>query len=187
MPNGEMVSTFASHWWVLLLRGIFAVLFGLMALFLPGLTLVTLILLCGFYFILDGMMALLIGGRAHTWTLLGVGVLGIIAGVLTFIFPGLTGFSLLILIAAWAIVTGIFEVIAAIRLRKEISNEWMLIIGGAISVLFGVVLLTNPAAGALAMIWVIGAYAIVFGITMCVLAFRLRQMPHQLAGAISGR
>jgi uncharacterized membrane protein HdeD (DUF308 family) len=187
MPGGDMVSTFARHWWALLLRGIFAVLFGLIALFLPGLTLVTLILVCGFYFILDGMMALLIGGRAHTWSLLAVGVLGIIAGVLTFIYPGLTGFWLLILIAAWAIVTGIFEIIAAIRLRKELSNEWLLIIGGVISVMFGVLLLTNPVAGALAMVWVIGVYALVFGITMCVLAFRLRHTPHQPAGAFPGR
>ena len=88
MPDSEMVNAFASHWWLLLLRGLFAVLFGLMALFLPGLTLVTLLLLCGFYFIMDGVTALLIGVRAHTWSLLLSGVLGIIAGILTFVYPG---------------------------------------------------------------------------------------------------
>jgi uncharacterized membrane protein HdeD (DUF308 family) len=102
------------------------------------------------------------------------GVAGIITGVLTFLWPGLTALVLLYFIAGWAIVTGIFEVAAAIRLRKEIEGEWLLIIGGIASVLFGVLLVINPGAGALASVWIIGSYALIFGILMIVLAFRLR-------------
>jgi uncharacterized membrane protein HdeD (DUF308 family) len=169
-----MMQILARHWWVLLLRGIVAVLFGLMAFSLPGLTLVTLILLCGFYFLMDGFTALVIGGRAHVWPLVVAGLLGVIAGILTFFYPGVTALTLLIFLAVWAIARGTFEVFAAIRLRKELTNEWMLITGGVLSILFGILLLASPAAGALAMVWLIGAYAMLFGIVMCTLAFRLR-------------
>jgi uncharacterized membrane protein HdeD (DUF308 family) len=174
MPVDGLMQSFARHWWVLLLRGVVAVLFGLMAFFLPGLTLVTLILLCGFYFLMDGFTALVIGGRAHVWPLALAGVLGVIAGILTFFYPAVTALTLLIFLAVWAIGRGTFEIIAAIRLRKELTNEWLLISGGLLSILFGVLLLVSPAAGALAMVWLIGAYAMVFGIVMCMLAFRLR-------------
>jgi uncharacterized membrane protein HdeD (DUF308 family) len=178
-----MVRLFARNWWVLLLRGIFAVLFGVMAFLWPGITLVTLILLCGLYFIVDGITETVMGGRSRTWSLLIAGVLSIIAGVLTFFYPGVTAFVLLVLVAAWAVIRGIFEVIAAIRLRRELANEWLLVIAGVISILFGVLLLSNPAAGALAMVWLIGLYALLFGITMMILAFRLRGLPHRLMTA----
>lgn len=180
MATLHVVQAFARHWWVLLIRGILAVLFGIMAFALPGLTLVTLVLLYGVYVLADGLTALWGGGRSRTWSLVLVGILGVIVGIYTFIYPGITTIALLYLIAAWAIVRGIFEIITAIQLRKEIRNEWVLIIGGVISILFGVVLVANPAAGALAMVWVIGAYALVFGVLMIALAFRVRGVSQRL-------
>jgi uncharacterized membrane protein HdeD (DUF308 family) len=179
MAAPPIVDAFARNWWVLLIRGILAVLFGLMAFVLPGVTLVTLVLLYGVYALADGIAALWVGGRGRTWSLVLGGVLGILIGIFTFISPGITAIALLYLIAAWAIVRGIFEIITAIQLRREISNEWALIIGGILSILFGVVLVVNPAAGALAMVWVIGIYALVFGLLMIVLAFRVRGLPQR--------
>ncbi|MCI0695195.1 HdeD family acid-resistance protein [candidate division KSB1 bacterium] len=174
MTNFPLLAAFASYWWVLLLRGIIAALFGFLAFVMPGLTLVALVLLYGAYALVDGVTALFVGGRARAWWLVFAGVLGLVAGVLTFIFPAITAFWLLILIASWAIVRGIFEIVAAIQLRKELTNEWMLILGGVLSIIFGILLLLNPAAGALAMVWLIGSYALVFGMMMIVLSFRLR-------------
>jgi len=171
-----ILNAFAKNWWVLLLRGIFAVLFGVMAFAWPGLTLVALVLLFGVYALVDGLMALWVGGKWRMWSFFLVGVIGVIVGICTFIYPGITAVALLYLIAIWAIVRGIFELIAAIQLRKEIRNEWMLIIGSIISILFGMALFAKPAAGALAMVWVIGAYAIIFGVMMIVLSFRVRQI-----------
>jgi uncharacterized membrane protein HdeD (DUF308 family) len=180
MTTFPIVNALAKNWWVLLIRGLLAVMFGILAFVLPGLTLLMLVLLYGIYALADGLTAVWVGGRSRAWWFLLVGVLGIIVGILTFIYPGITTVALLYLIAAWAVVRGIFEIIAAIQLRKEISNEWMLILGGILSILFGVVLIVNPTAGALAMIWVIGAYALVFGLIMIVLAFRLRGLPERL-------
>ena len=163
-----------AKWWVLLIRGILAILFGILAFMLPSLTLVTLVLLFGCYAFLDGLTALIVGGGSRAWSLVLAGVLGILIGVVTFVFPGVTAVLLLLMIAAWAIVRGLFEIIAAVQLRKEISNEWLLGIGGIISIIFGLILIARPAVGALAVVWLIGAYAFVFGIMMVALAFRLR-------------
>jgi uncharacterized membrane protein HdeD (DUF308 family) len=180
MATLPLLDAFAKNWWVLLIRGILAVLFAVMAFTLPGLTLVTLVLLYGVYALADGLTALWVGGSSRAWSLVLAGVLGVIVGICTFIFPGITAIALLYLIAAWAIVRGIFEIMTAIQLRKEIRNEWALVIGGIISIIFGAVLFANPAAGALAMVWVIGAYALIFGLMMIVLAFRLRGLPGRL-------
>ena len=185
MASHPILEAFAKNWWVLLIRGILAVMFGVMAFALPGLTIVALVLLYGAYALVDGITALFVGGSSRAWWLVLVGFLGIIVGLYAFSYPGITAVALLYLIAVWAIARGFFEILAAIQLRKEISNEWTLIGGGIISILLGVVLFANPAAGAVAMIWVIGAYALVFGIMMIVLAFRLRGLPgrfEKLAG-----
>jgi uncharacterized membrane protein HdeD (DUF308 family) len=180
MPVYEMVEAFARNWWVLLLRGIVSILFGIVAFTFPGLTLVTLVFLYGAYALVDGIIALWAGVGSRAWALALAGVLGLVVGVAAFLLPGITAVALLVVIAAWAIAHGIFEIVAAIRLRKEITNEWALGLAGAFSVLFGIVLISNPAAGALAMIWVIGAYAIVFGVMMAILAFRIRGMRGRL-------
>jgi uncharacterized membrane protein HdeD (DUF308 family) len=174
MATFSIRDAFARNWWVLLIRGILAVLFAVMAFTLPGLTLVTLVLLYGVYALADGLTALFVGGSARAWWLLLAGVLGVIISICTFIYPGITAVALLYLIAAWAIVRGVFEIVTAIQLRREISNEWLLIIAGILSIIFGVALVANPAVGALAVVWIIGAYAFVFGLMMIVLAFRLR-------------
>ena len=172
----------AKNWWLLLLRGIAAIIFGLLTFAWPGLTLLTLILFYGAFALVDGVLAIIaaITGGAPTprWWLAIVGLLGIAAGLLTFLMPGLTALVLLYLIAGWAIATGLFQIVGAIKLRKEIDNEWLLILGGIISVLFGVSMMLAPGAGALALVWVIGAYSVVMGVIFVALAFRLRKHTH---------
>jgi uncharacterized membrane protein HdeD (DUF308 family) len=171
-----MLHALATHWWALALRGFAAVLFGLLTFLVPGITLVTLVLLFGIYALVDGMFHVIAFFRvaSHHWALLIEGVIGIIAGILTFAWPAMTALVLLYLIAFWAMFTGIFEIIAGIRLRKAIANEWMLLLMGALSLLFGVLILFAPGIGALAIVLWIGAYALIFGIVMIALAFRLR-------------
>jgi uncharacterized membrane protein HdeD (DUF308 family) len=177
-----MVHALAKNWWLLLLRGIAAIVFGLLAFAWPGLTLLTLILFYGAFALVDGVLAIIAaitgGAPAPRWWLAIVGLLGIAAGLLTFLMPGLTAVVLLLFIAGWAIATGVFQIIGAIKLRKEIDNEWLLILCGVISVLFGVSMVLAPGAGALALVWVIGAYSVVIGALFVALAFRLRKHTH---------
>src|SRR5215213_3477007 len=162
------------HWWALALRGAIAILFGLAAFLRPGIALEALILLFGAYALVDGIFSIVgvFGGtRAGTprWLLVVEGVAGILAGVIAFIFPLLTAIVFLYLIAAWAIITGIAEISTAIRLRQEIEGEWALIVGGIFSVLFGVILaVVGPFVGILSLIWLIGAYAVAFGIMLLI-------------------
>lgn len=178
-----MLAVYAESWWAMVLRGIAAIAFGVLAFIWPHITLVVLVFLWGAYALVDGIFALAAGIRTHGeynrwWLLLIEGILGIIAGVLAFAIPAITALVLLILIAAWAIVTGIFEIGAAIQLRKHIHNEWLLVLAGIASIVFGVLLLINPFAGALAVVWIIGAYAIVFGVLLIALGMRLHSMAH---------
>lgn len=179
-PGAVILHGLAKNWWALLLRGLASILFGVLAFAWPGITIISLIILYGAYALVDGAFALYAavmggGGAAPRWWMAIVGIAGIIAGLVAFAWPGLTALTLLFLIGAWAIVSGIFEIVGAVRLRKEIDNEWMLILHGIVTVLFGILLMTAPGAGALAMIWVIGAYAIAAGVILCALAFRLKQ------------
>jgi uncharacterized membrane protein HdeD (DUF308 family) len=171
-----MLQLLARRWWALALRGAIAVLFGLLTLFIPGVTLISLVLLFGCYAILDGIFDLVsaMQARSRHWPLLVEGIVGIVAGIVTFMWPGITAMFLLYLIAFWAILTGVLEIVAGIRLREVIANEMLLILTGVISTLFGILIIIFPGAGALAIIIWIGAYAVVFGIILIVLAFRLR-------------
>ncbi|MEY2545063.1 MAG: hypothetical protein QOG48_180 [Verrucomicrobiota bacterium] len=180
---GGCADTLRRNWWLLALRGLAAVLFGVLAFIWPGVTLLTLVWLFGAFALVNGILSFVLAAKApkgfpRFGSLILGGLLGILAGLLTFVMPGITALGLLILIASWAMVTGILEIIAAIKLRKEISNEWLLILAGLASVAFGVVLLLRPAAGALVLVWWIGAYALVFGILLFVLAFRMRSLGH---------
>jgi len=185
LPIGTpMLDTLSKAWWLVLLRGVVAILFGVLAFAWPGLTLFTLVLLYGAYALVDGVIALVAAftRRAQplpTWWLIVVGLCGIGAGVITFMWPGLTALLLVLFIGGWAIAHGIFEIIGAIQLRKEIDNEWWLILAGAMSVVFGLLIFVAPGAGALALVWLIGTYAILFGILLVGLSLRLRKhLPH---------
>lgn len=176
-----MLAFMARNWWVLLIRGILAIIFGVLAFLWPGMALEVLVLLFGAYALLDGVASIIIGltGRGaqdnRLWLLLG-GVFGVLVGVLAFVWPGLTALTLIYFIAAWAILTGAFTIVAAVQLRKEIDNEWLLVISGALSILVGLYMAAFPGEGALALIWVIAAYAVIFGIMLIGLALRLRGM-----------
>ena len=168
------------NWWLVVVRGLLSILFGLIAFFWPGLTLLLLILTFGVYAIVDGVFAMLSGlvsskYSSRWWVFLLEGIVSVAAGVIALMRPGLTGFVLVALIAIWAILTGAFEIGAAIRLRREITNEWMLALGGFISIVLGVLLLLQPAAGGLIITLMIGAYALMFGILLVLLGFRLRK------------
>jgi len=168
------------NWWALALRGLAAIVFGILAFVWPGITLWALILLFGAYMLVDGVFAIVAavrvaGEAARWWLLLVEGILGVLAGIVAFVWPGLTALALLYFVAAWAIVTGIFEIVGAIRLRREIEGEWALILGGALSVLFGVLLVAvGPGVGLLSLVWLIGVYAVAFGVLLLILAFRVR-------------
>lgn len=175
-----LLQTLGRTWWLVLLRGLAAIVFGILAWTWPGVTLITLVLFWGAYALIDGVAALIGGWQAKDsgkpmWQVVLVGVIGIAAGIFTFVQPGVTAIALLLLIAAWAIVHGIFEIAAAIRLRKEIRNEWLLILSGAISVLFGIFMIASPGAGALAVLWLIGVFAVAYGALLVMLSFKLKQ------------
>jgi uncharacterized membrane protein HdeD (DUF308 family) len=177
-----MIAMLARNWWVLALRGVFAIIFGVLALMWPALTLLVLITLFGAYTLVDGIFAVIAGIASYGhnerwWAVLLEGIAGIILGVLTFLWPGTTALVLVYFIAAWALITGIFEIVAAIRLRKAIEGEWMMILSGIVSILLGLFLVVAPGPSALGLTWVIGAYAIVWGILLLILAFRLRNLP----------
>jgi uncharacterized membrane protein HdeD (DUF308 family) len=174
-----VVETFRLNWWLLALRGLLAVLFGVLAFMWPGATLLTLVWLFGAFALVNGILSLVLAaktpkGYPKVGSLIFAGLLGILAGLLAFVMPGITALGLLILIAAWAIATGVMELVAAVRLRKIIANEWLLVLAGIASVIFGIILLVQPAAGALALVWLIASWAIVFGILLMILAFRVR-------------
>jgi uncharacterized membrane protein HdeD (DUF308 family) len=174
-----VVDTFRVNWWLLALRGLIAVLFGILAFMWPGATLLTLVWLFGAFALVSGVLSLVLAaktpkGYPKLGSLILGGLLGILAGLFTFVMPGITALGLLILIAAWAIVTGVMELVAAVRLRKIITNEWLLVLAGIASVAFGIILLLQPAAGALALVWLIAAWAVVFGILLMIVAFRMR-------------
>jgi uncharacterized membrane protein HdeD (DUF308 family) len=177
------VSHLSHHWWVFAVRGAAAMLFGVMAFIWPMSTLAALVLLWGAYALVDGVLAVVSAMRAgqdHRLLLMLEGLAGIGAGIVTFVWPGLTAMALLYIIAAWALVTGVFELVSAIRLRKVIQNEWLLALSGVASVLFGIILIVAPGAGALALIGLIGAYAIIFGVLLLALALQLRARDQRL-------
>ena len=183
VPGRPMLHAMAKAWWLVLLRGIAGIVFGVLAFMWPGLTLITLVLFYGAYALVDGVIALttaFTGGAkpVPTWWLVVVGLLGIMAGLVTFMWPGITALVLIYFIGGWAIAHGIFEIVGAIKLRKEIDNEWWLILAGALSVIFGLVVLLAPGAGALGLIWAIAAYSIVFGVLLVGLSLRLRKHSH---------
>ncbi len=178
----------SQYWWVLLLRGILAILFGVVAYSWPGLTLATLVLFFAAFVFVDGIFDVFhaFSGREENenwWVLLLEGLLGIAFGVITWINPGITTLVLLLYIAFWAMATGVLKILMAVRLRKEIEGEWWLILSGLVSAIFGIVMLARPGAGALAVLLFIAAWSIVVGIFMVILSFRARSFGKRLEAA----
>jgi uncharacterized membrane protein HdeD (DUF308 family) len=175
-----MLTQLSRNWWVVVLRGIIAILYGIIAFVWPGLTLEVLVLFFGAYAFVDGIFAIVAAftnrtGHQRWWLLLLEGLVGIAAGVITFLNPGLAMFMLLYIISFWAILTGVLEIFAAIRLREEIDGEWKLALGGILSIVFGILLQFFPVAGSLVIIWMIGLYSILFGLLLVTLGLNLRQ------------
>jgi uncharacterized membrane protein HdeD (DUF308 family) len=179
--QSELLRNLEDNWGWIVLRGVAGVLFAVVAVAWPGITLAALVVAYGAYALTDGIFALVAAwqvrdaGRPFGW-LIVVGLLGIGAGAVTFLWPGITAMALLMLIAAWAVMMGIFQIAAAIRLRKVIEGEWMLLLSGVLSVAFGVLMAVYPGAGALATLSLIAAYALVFGVLLIALGFRLRSL-----------
>jgi uncharacterized membrane protein HdeD (DUF308 family) len=181
-----MVQSMAQSWWVYALRGVAAILFGVLAFISPGTTILALVLVFGIYAIIDGVLAVIAAFQIREvvnqwWVVLLEGLAGILLGIIALVYPSVTAGALLLLIAFWAIFTGLMEIIAAIRLRREISNEWSLILSGVLSVILGIILVILPSVGAVGLIWAIGLYAIFFGLLMLYLAFKVRGFSRQPA------
>jgi uncharacterized membrane protein HdeD (DUF308 family) len=177
-----ILETLKRHWWVPVLRGIAAIVFGVMAFVYPGLTLAVLVIFFGAWVLVDGIFRAIgaIAGRASDpdWGFhLIIGIIGVVIGVITFRAPEIAALALVIYIAAWALMIGASEIVLAIKLRREIKGEWFLILMGLASIIFAVLLMWNPGRGALALIWLIGWYAIVFGVLAIFFGFKLRSLP----------
>jgi uncharacterized membrane protein HdeD (DUF308 family) len=180
----------ARNWWALVLRGVLAVLFGVLAYLWPGLTIASLVVLFGAYALVDGLFSLLAAfrrqpGESRGWLVFN-GILGVLAGIVVLTRPGLSAVFLFYLIACWAIVTGIAQIVAAVALRKVIRDEWLLVLAGLLSIALGVLMLMRPAAGVLGLVWAIALFAIATGVSLIALGFRLRswaRSPDRDAGA----
>jgi uncharacterized membrane protein HdeD (DUF308 family) len=169
------------YWWAFIIRGVVAILFGLAAWFWPGLTLTALIIVFGAYALVDGIFAVIAGISSYSenqrwWAEVLVGIVSIVAGIITWAWPGLTALVLLYFIASWAIITGVFEIWAAVQLRRSIENEWLLGLSGLASLIFGILLFIFPGAGALGILWLIGFYAILFGVLLIGLGWRIHAL-----------
>jgi uncharacterized membrane protein HdeD (DUF308 family) len=176
-----MVNQLAREWWLVALRGVLSIAFGILAFIWPGITLLVLVLFFGAYMLVDGVVALIAAIRfryeRERWPMLLLeGILGIVIGVVSLIQPAITALAWLYTIAAWAIVTGVLEIVFAVRVRRLITGEIWVALMGILSIVLGVALAALPGAGLLAWVWLIGAYAIIFGIFLVGFAMRLRRL-----------
>jgi len=185
-----MFEKITHNWWMYAVRGLVAILFGILAITRPEQALQALVLVFGSFALVDGIFAIVAGIATHRyfdrwWAVLLEGIAGVVIGMLTFFWPNITALALLYCIAAWALITGIFEIVAAIQFRREITGEWMLILGGLLSIFFGALLVVYPVAGAASVIWVIAIYAVVFGISEIIFAFRLYSLRKDFQKAVA--
>lgn len=182
-----MHAILSKYWWTLALRGVLAILFGLVLLFAPGLALITFVLFFAAYALADGILTAIAALTQRTqknwWVHLLEGIVSVIAGIIAFVYPGITLLVLLTIFAIWAILTGVFEIWAAVELRKEIENEWLLGLSGGASILFGLLLLIRPGTTLLAVSIFLSFYLIAFGVLLIVLAFQMRGRGSQRASA----
>lgn len=181
MLENVAVQAIRRNWWLLALRGVFAIIFGLIALFAPRIALFAFIIVFAVYAIIDGIAAVVIAiqerGSLSRWGwVLFEGIISILAGIVAFVYPGLTALVLLFIVAIYAILTGILEIVAAFVIRGFAAREWALGIAGVLSIIFGIILFIRPGAGLLAILWLVGIYAIIFGILFIVRAFQMRSL-----------
>ena len=174
-----------SHWWVLLLRGVLAILFGIVAYTWPGMTLVMLLTLFGAFVLVDGVFNVFhaFSGRKedeHWWVLLLEGLLGIAIGLITFQAPEVTATVLILYIGFWAMATGVLRIILAVRLRKEIEGEWWMALSGLAGIVFGVFMVARPGAGALAVLWLVAIWAVVGGVCLVIFSFKVKALGGKL-------
>ncbi len=180
-----MLEMLSRNWWIFLVRGLLAIAFGVVAMIWPGITVLALVLLFGVYVLLDGIIDIgaAISGRGvgaqqlsggHRVLLGLIGLVGVAAAVIAFFWPAITALALLFVIAWWAIIRGVLEIVAAWRLRAELTNEWMWVLSGLLSIALGVILIARPGTGALALVLLIAAFSIAWGVALCIVAFRIR-------------
>jgi uncharacterized membrane protein HdeD (DUF308 family) len=187
-----MTMLLARNWWALAVRGVFAIALGLVALLAPDFALLWLVLVFGVYALLDGAFAIASGLRAakrneRWWPFALEGLANIFAAVVAFALPAAVAFVFLYVVSAWALLTGFLRIAAAIRLRRSIRGEWLLLLHGALSVVLGILLIRHPAAGLRTLVWALGAYAVFLGIVLLALSLRLRVYRHRPSGAIRAR
>jgi len=181
-----MAGQLTRNWWVPVLRGVLGILFGFLVFAYPSTAVTVFVYLFGAYALLDGVVALALAfdvNRGRGWLILS-GIAGIGAGILTFFYPSATALVLVYIVAAWAIITGIFEIAAALEWRQVLSDMWMLGLAGVLSIILGVLLFSSPSAGLLAWAWLIGFYAIVYGVLYIAAGIRLKSFqPPQSASS----
>lgn len=178
-----MKSGLGRNWWIIALRGILAVAFGLYALFVPGLALAAIILAFGVVVLLAGILAIVAGVRRQvehqpSWAFIVEGIVCVAFGLLALLKPGATAVAWLFLISGFAVVSGILHIVAGVELRKQVAGEWALIVNGVLTTIFGILMVLLPWAGLLSLVWLVGAYSLFFGILLLVLAVRLRSHWH---------
>lgn len=191
MPHTALMqSAFTRAWWVLVIRGLFGIMLGVFAFLQPFTTMHALIVLFGAYAIIDGLFAAGASIRAaehhmRWWPLLLEGLIGLAAGIFALVMPGVTAIVLVAVAGVWAVMTGVLEIMTAIRLRRHLHNEWLLVVAGALSIIFGFAIVTFPVAGAVWFVLLIGSYALIFGVMFVMLGLRMRQHGHHVVPAVA--
>ena len=178
-----MLEAMTRNWGAIALRGLIAILFGVIAIVWPGPTVAVLVILLGAFALVEGVTNIVAGVRVREGWATAEGIISVIVGIVIVVWPAITALALLYVIAAWAIITGIVRIVAAIQLRRVIRNEWLLAGSGLASVIFGVIAAIFPGAGILALIWLLGAWLIVLGVILIAFALSLRQLAHNLTRA----
>ncbi|MBV8706325.1 MAG: HdeD family acid-resistance protein [Acidobacteriaceae bacterium] len=186
-----MAVVLRANWWALVLRGIVAILLAVVTFIVPHITVAVLATIFGFYALFDGVLAIVstikaVQGHRRWGAFLLEGVIGILVGLYAILFPLATAAIFVTIMAFWAVVTGILEISAAIRLRRHIQGEWLLILSGVLSILLGITLFAQPFAGVLFFVWVLAGYGLIFGVLLIALGFRVRRLPAQSLPSASG-
>jgi uncharacterized membrane protein HdeD (DUF308 family) len=175
-PSPVLIDTITRNWHWILIRGLAAIAFGIVCFVWPAISVLALVLVWGAYVLVDGVGAIVWGIRSRWSLMVAVGAVSVLAGLIAFVWPRITALALLYLIAVWAIARGVTEIAAAIRLRRWIQNEWLMVLGGIASIVFGVLVAMFPGAGVLSVLWLIGSFAIIFGALAVGLSLRLRSL-----------